>query len=493
MRLVSVDLGAQSGRVAVGSFDGRRLGVTEVNRFPNIPVRVHDRLHWDPLRLFDGILEGLRAAARESGPPITSVAVDGWGVDFALLDRAGRLLGNPAHYRDKRTEGAVREVSERIPERRLFGCTGTQRMPINTIYQLWAMVSARDPVLEAAAKLLLIPDLFHYWLSGVPRCELTEASTTQCYDPGAGDWAWGLLGELGIPHHLFGEVVAPGTLLGNLRPEVAEATGLAGAVVISPASHDTASAVAAVPFRQPGSAYLSSGTWSVVGMELPRPLINDAAFKANLTNEAGPGGTFELGKNLTGLWLVEECRRTWERLGQAWDSAGLASMAEPLPPLASLVDPDDPVFAVPGDMPGRIREWCRRTAQTVPDGPGEVVRCVLESLALAYRQAVELLAAACAASPPALHIVGGGSRNGLLCQWTADATGLPVWAGPTEASEVGNLLVQLIALGELATLGDARAVVAESFPPVLYEPQGNGRWEEAYARFEKLTHQRATA
>ena len=465
MRLVSVDLGAQSGRVAVGSFDGRRLAVTEVNRFPNIPVRVHDRLHWDPLRLFDGILEGLLAAARESGPPVTSVAVDGWGVDFALLDHAGRLLQNPTHYRDKRTEAAVREVSERIPERRLFDCTGIQRMPINTIYQLWAMVSARDPVLDAAANLLLIPDLFHYWLSGVPRCELTEASTTQCYDPGAGDWAWGSLAELGIPHHLFGEVVAPGTLLGALRPEVAEATGLAGAVVISPASHDTASAVAAVPFRQPGSAYLSSGTWSVVGMELPRPLISDAAFKANLTNEAGPGGTFELGKNLTGLWLVEECRRTWERLGQRWDSAGLAAMAEPLAPLACLVDPDDPVFAVPGDMPGRIREWCRRTGQAVPDGPGEVVRCVLESLALAYRQAVELLAAACGVSPPALHIVGGGSRNGLLCQWTADATGLPVWAGPAEASEVGNLLVQLIALGELATLGDARGSGRRVLPP----------------------------
>ena len=273
MKLVSVDLGAQSGRVAVGSFDGRRLGVSEVHRFPNVPVSIHERLYWDPLRLYDGVLEGLRAAARQGGS-FASVALDGWGVDFALLDRAGRLLQNPVHYRDKRTEGAFAEVRRQVPPWEIFDRTGNQLLPINTLYQLWAMVAAKEPVLDVAERLLLLPDLFHYWLSGVPRCELTETSTTQCYDPVAGDWAWDLLARLGLPAHLLGEVVPPGTVLGPLRADVAQEVGLSGVSVITPASHDTASAIAAVPFRYPGSAYISSGTWSLVGMEVPRPVID---------------------------------------------------------------------------------------------------------------------------------------------------------------------------------------------------------------------------
>jgi len=486
MKLISVDLGAQSGRVAVGSFDGRRLDVTEVHRFPNVPVRVHERLHWDALRLYDGVLEGLRAAARQGGS-LASVAVDGWGVDFGLLDRAGRLLQNPVHYRDRRTERAFDEVRERVPPREIFRRTGNQLLPINTIYQLWAMVAAKDPVLDVAERLLLMPDLFHYWLSGVPRCELTEATTTQCYDPVAGDWAWDLVGGLGLPTHLLGEVVPPGTILGSLRAEVAEETGLGGLSVISPASHDTASAVAAVPFRQPGSAYISSGTWSVVGMEVPRPVIDEHAFAANLTNEGGAGGLFQLLSNGIGLWLLHECRRTWELHGQGWEFTELVALAESAPPLGPLVDPNDPVFLAPGDMPQRIANWCRETGQDVPDSPAAMVRCVLESLALAYRQTIDLLAAACGVSPPAVHIVGGGARNELLCQLTADATGLPVWAGPTEASEVGNLLVQAMALGELGSLRDARAVVAESFSPVLYEPRPGGPWDQAYLRFGRLS------
>jgi rhamnulokinase len=485
MKLISVDLGAQSGRVAVGSFDGRRLAVSEVHRFPNVPVRIHERLHWDPLRLYDGLVEGMRAAARQGGS-FASVAVDGWGVDFGLLDRAGRLLQNPVHYRDRRTERAFDEVRERVPPREIFQRTGNQLLPINTIYQLWAMVAGKDPVLDVAERLLLMPDLFHYWLSGVPRCELTEATTTQCYDPVAGDWAWDLVGRLGLPGHLLGEVVPPGTVLGSLRAEVAEETGLGGVSVITPASHDTASAVAAMPFRQPGSAYISSGTWSVVGMEVDRPVIDEHAFAANLTNEGGAGGMFQLLSNGTGLWLLHECRRTWDLHGQGWEFTELVALAESAPPLGALVDPNDPVFLAPGDMPQRIADWCRQTGQSVPDGPAAMVRCVLESLALAYRQTIELLTAACGISPPAVHIVGGGARNELLCQLTADATGLPVWAGPTEASEVGNLLVQAMALGELSSLEDARAVVAESFSPVLYEPRQRGPWDDAYQRFGRL-------
>jgi rhamnulokinase len=484
--MVSVDLGAQSGRVALGSFDGRRLEVSEVHRFPNVPVRVHDRLQWDALQLYAGVLDGMRAATRQSGTSVVSVAVDGWGVDFALLDRSGRLLQNPVHYRDRRTESAFREVCAQVPARQLFARTGIQLMPINTIYQLWSMVAGQDPVLDVAKDLLLMPDLFHYWLSGVARRELTEATTTQCYDPVAGDWAWDLLERLGLPSHLFGEIVAPGTILGDLRPEVAEDTGLTGAAVISPASHDTASAIAAVPFREPGSAYVSSGTWSVVGTEVTRPVIDDRSFSANLTNEGGPSGTFQLMSNATGLWLLHECQRTWEQHGHRWEFSELAALAGAAPPLASLVDPNAAAFVAPGDMPGRIADWCRRTGQEVPEGPGEMVRCLLESLTLVYRQTIELLTAVSGVSPPAVHIVGGGSRNELLCQWTADATGLPVWAGPTEASEVGNLLVQAMALGELGSLEDARAVAGESFSPVLYEPCQPGPWDEAYGRFKQL-------
>jgi rhamnulokinase len=486
MKLISVDLGAQSGRVAVGSFDGRRLSVSEVHRFSNVPVKIHERLHWDPLRLYDGVLEGMRAAARQGGG-FASIAVDGWGVDFALLDRAGRLLQNPVHYRDRRTESAFEEVRQLVPPREIFQRTGNQLLPINTVYQLWAMVAGKDPVLDVAERLLLMPDLFHYWLSGVARCELTEASTTQCYDPVAGDWAWDLVGRLGLPGHLLGEVVVPGTVLGDLRADVAEETGLVGVSVITPASHDTACAVAAVPFHQPGSAFISSGTWSLVGIEVPAPVIDDRAFAAGLTNEGGAGGTFLLLSNGTGLWLLHECRRTWELHGQGWQFTDLVNLAESAPPLGSLVDPNDPVFLAPGDMPRRIADWCRQTGQSPPDGPGAMVRCVLESLALSYRQTIELLTSACGISPPAVHIVGGGGRNELLCRLTADATGLPVWAGPTEASEVGNLLVQAMALGELSSLEDARAVVAESFSPVLYEPRPGGLWDDAYQRFRRLS------
>ncbi len=485
MKLVSVDLGAQSGRVAVGLFDGRRLSVNEVHRFPNVAVTVHERLHWDPLRLYDGALEGLRAAARQGGS-FASVAVDGWGVDFALLDRAGRLLQNPVHYRDRRTESAFEEVRQLVPAREIFQRTGNQLLPINTLYQLWAMVAAKEPVLDVAEKLLMLPDLFHYWLSGVPRCELTETSTTQCYDPVAGDWAWDLVARLGLPGHLLGEVVPPGTALGALRADVAEQTGLSGVSVITPASHDTASAIAAVPFQQPGSAYISSGTWSLVGMEVPGPVIDERAYLANLTNEAGAGGTFQLMSNGTGLWLLQECRRTWDLHGQGWQFSELVAMAEAAPALGAVVDPNDPVFLAPGDMPRRIADWCQGRGQSVPDGPGAMVRCVLESLALAYRQTIDLLTSTRGTSPPAVHIVGGGARNELLCQLTADATGLPVWAGPTEASEVGNLLVQAMALGELSSLADARAVVADSFSPVLYQPRQRGQWDDAYDRFRRL-------
>jgi rhamnulokinase len=484
--MVSVDLGAQSGRVALGRFDGETLSVSEVHRFPNVPVRAGGTLHWDVLRLHDGILDGLRAAAREAGGAVDSVGVDTWGLDFALLDRAGRLVQNPVHHRDARTDGAMGQVFERVPARELYERTGIQLIAINSVFQLWAMVASGDPALDAAETFLMVPDLFHYWLSGVKACELTDATTSQCYDPRAGAWAVDVLERLGVPPSLFPEVVPPGTVLGPLARDVADETRLERAVVVAPASHDTGSAVAAVPFRRTGSAYISSGTWSLVGVEVPEPVIDDRTFAANLTNEGGVAGTFRLLRNVTGLWLLHECRRAWEREGRARDYAELVAQAEEAPPLAALVDPNDPVFMPPGDMPARIREFCVRTGQEPPADDAAVVRCVLESLALKYRETIELLAGATGVAPPELHVVGGGGLNRPLCRWTAEATGLPVLAGPVEAAELGNLVVQAMALGEVDSLEQARELVRRSFSPELYEPGEGGAWDDAYARFAAL-------
>jgi rhamnulokinase len=484
--MAAVDVGAQSGRVALGRFDGERISVTEVHRFSNVPVRVHDTLHWDVLRLYDGILEGLGAAGGEAEGEVDSVGIDTWGVDFALLDRAGRLVQNPVHHRDLRTREAMEQVFELVPPRELYERTGIQLMPINTVFQLFAMVAAQDPALEIAETLLLIPDLFNYWLSGAVACEMTNATTSQCLDARAQAWAVDVLERLAIPCRLFTDVVSPATVLGALHEEVAEQTRLRRAVVVAPATHDTASAVAAVPFRSPDSVYISSGTWSLVGMELSEPLIDDCTFAANLTNEGGVEGTFRLLRNVSGLWLLHECRRAWESEGMRWGFDELVEMAERAAPLRSFVDPNDPAFLAPGDMPKRIRDFCAATRQQVPTDEGAVVRCVLESLSLKYRQVIELLAAAAGTAPSEIHIVGGGARNRLLCRWTADATGLPVLAGPVEATEIGNLLVQAIGLGELASLAEAREVVRVSFAPGIHEPGDRAAWDEAFARFESI-------
>ena len=482
--MVAVDLGAQSGRVALGRFDGERLTVTDVHRFPNVPVRTRGTLHWDVLRLYDGVLEGLRVAGRD-GEHVDSIGVDSWAVDFGLLDRRGRLIQNPVHYRDARRAGAVDRVLARIRARELYERTGIQLIPINTIFELAAMAADEDPALEIAQHLLLIPDLFHYWLSGARVTEFTNATTTQCFDPREGAWAIDLLERLEIPPRILPEVVPAGSVLGPLSPDVVDETGLDGARVVATATHDTASAVAAVPFQQPGSAYISAGTWSLVGLEVTQPIIDDRTFAANLTNEGGVAGRVRLLRNVTGLWLLHECRRAWASSG-AGSFGELVELARGAAPLRSLIDVDHPLFAVPGDMPERIREFCASTGQPAPDEPGAVVRCILESLALKHQQTIDLLREAVGATPAEVHIVGGGSRNDLLCQMTADATELPVLAGPAEATEIGNLLVQAMALGELASLEDARAVVRASFQTVVYEPHDGIAWREARQRFEQI-------
>ena len=480
--LAAVDLGAQSGRVAVGRFDGERLGVTEVHRFPNVPVRTRGTLNWDILRVFRDVLDGLAAAAREAGR-VDSVAVDSWGVDFALIDSQGRRVQNPVHYRDARRARAMDGVLMRVPARELYDRTGIQLMPINTVFELGAMAAEADPALDAAETMLLIPDLMHYWLCGASTSEFTNATTTQCFDPHSGGWAADLLDRLDVPTRLLPDVVQPGTRLAPLNDAVAEETRLRGAEVVAAATHDTGSAVAGVPFRQPGSVFISAGTWSLVGLEVQAPVITDAAFAANLTNEGGVGGTFRLLRNVTGLWLIHECRRVWSEEGREHSFDQLVALAKDAPALQSFIDPNDAAFGDAGDMPARVRAFCAHTGQTEPVDPGAVVRCILESLALKHAQVIDVLASVTGVAPREIHVVGGGARNELLCRWTADAAGLPVLAGPEEATLLGNMLVQAMALGEISSLAEGREVIGASVVPTAYEPQDTSKWREARERF----------
>jgi rhamnulokinase len=480
----AVDLGAQSGRVAVGRFDGERLEISEVHRFPNVPVRTHDTLNWDVLRLYGDVIHGLRAAAREAGR-VDSVAVDSWGVDFGLLDGHGRLLRNPVHYRDGRRARAMDGVLGVVSARELYDRTGIQLIPINTVFELGAMAAERDPTLAAAETLLLIPDLMHYWLCGTRASELTNATTTQCLDPRDGTWAADLLERIDVPPRLFADVVQPGTILARLREATAEEARLSGASVVAAATHDTASAVAAVPFREPGSVFISAGTWALVGVEVEEPVITEASFAANLTNEGGVRGTFRLLRNVTGLWLVHECRRAWAREGHDYSFEQLVGLAQEAPALRSFIEPDDPAFADEGDMPARVRAFCAHTGQVEPIEPGAVVRCILESLALKHAQTIDLLRSVTGDAPREIHIVGGGARNELLCAWTADAAGLPVLAGPDEATLYGNVLVQAMALGEIDSLDEGREVVRGSVETRTFEPQEPARWQEARERFAR--------
>jgi rhamnulokinase len=479
LRLVAVDLGAESGRAVVGTFDGERLALEDVHRFPNIPVTLAGTLHWDFLRLFGDVTVGLRRAA--AGGPVASIGVDTWGVDFGLLDARGRLLANPVHYRDRRTEGMPDLAFAVVPRDEIYAATGIQFMPINTLYQLWSMVRAGDPLLGQADRLLMMADLFHHFLTGSAVAEYTNASTSQCLDPITSDWAWPLLERFGIPTGILPPVVAPGTILGPVRADVADETGLRDARVVAPGSHDTASAVVGAPLAGPTTAFLSSGTWSLIGLEMPAPVISAVSLAANLTNEGGVGGTVRLLRNVVGLWLVQESRRALWPAGDAPSYEELAVLAEAAPAFTAFIDPDDERFLRPGNLPARVRAFCAETGQPVPDDNGTLIRVLLESLALRYAVAVDELARASGHPIEAIQVVGGGSNNRLLCRLTASATGLPVRAGPVEATASGNLCVQAIAAGELASIAEARELIARSFPVTAYEPAGD--WAEARARF----------
>ena len=486
---LAFDMGAESGRAIVGAFDGGSLKLVEVHRFPNRPVRVGPHLYWNALALWDEIQTGLRKAAAQFGH-IASVGVDTWGVDFALLDEHDELVGNPHHYRDARTDGMMEAAFRRVSRERIFESTGIQFMQLNTLYQLLAMAQSDAPALRIARTFLMMPDVFHHWLTGCKVCEFSNATTTQCYDPRVGDWARGLLGALGIPAHFLPPIVPPGAELGSLLPTLARALGADGlrkTRVIAPATHDTGSAVAAVPTSAERYAFISSGTWSLLGAVVGRPVITPQALQFNFTNEGGVRGTFRLLKNIMGLWLVQECRRRWASpSGELMPYDELFGLAEQAPPLVTLIDPDDAAFLHPDDMPAAIADYCRRAGQPVPDSRGAMVRCILESLALKYRYTLDQLQALLGYAVEVIHVVGGGSQNAGLCQFTADACGVPVVAGPAEATAVGNLSVQMMALGELASIDEARQVIRRSFPLTVYRPQAAAQWEEARARFEAL-------
>lgn len=481
--LLAIDLGAESGRAVVGSFEGKQLSLRQVHRFRNGPVRVAGHLHWDVLRLLEEIQNGLAAAAKQFGR-ITSLGIDTWGVDFGLLDRTGELIGNPYHYRDHRTDGMMEQVFERVPRAEIFQATGIQFMQLNTLYQLYAM--AGSPALDAAKTLLMMPDLLNYWLTGEKLSEFTIATTTQFYDPRQGAWANEILERLGLPSEIMPRVIQPATEIAALLPAVADTLGLRGVKVIAPACHDTGSAVAAIPARTDDYAYISSGTWSLMGVVTPRPIITDMTRDFNFTNEGGVGSTIRLLKNITGLWLVQECRRAWARSGDELDYDAISALAASAPPFQAYVDPDHSSFLSPDDMPQAIQEFCAATGQAGPSDRGTLVRVTLESLALKYRATLEKLEKIVGRHLDAIHIVGGGSRNQLLCQFTADACARPVYAGPVEATALGNLLAQTLASGYCASWTQAREIVRTAFPLTPYEPRDSAAWDEAYARFKRV-------
>jgi rhamnulokinase len=475
---LAIDLGAESGRVMLGTLTASKLSLDEVHRFPNTPLHVADSLCWDIPALLDGIKAGLRKAA-ELKLPLASLSTDSWGIDYVLLDELGAIIEPTFHYRDARTARGVERVRALVPWPEVFAETGIQFLPMNTIHQLAAEPPER---LSRARQLLLVGDAINYFLCGRAAAEESLASTTQLYNPRTRDWSPRLLSALQLPRELFPTLVASGTKLGALKPELARETGLDSIEVIASCSHDTGAAVAAIPAQGEDWAYISSGTWSLLGAELSSPLLTAQCREFNFTNEIGFGGSVRLLKNIVGLWIVQECRREWAREGIDLDYAALMRLAADAPPFVSLIDANDPRFLAPGDMPSKIDAFCREAKQPMPDTPGATIRCVLESLALLYGRTVRQLEQLLGRSIQRLHIVGGGSKNELLNRFTANALGIPVLSGPVEATALGNVLVQAIALGDLPSLKTARERVAQSFAVTAYEPHDLPAWRAAGQR-----------
>lgn len=483
---VAFDLGAESGRSVVGTLSNGKLSLEETHRFLNPTGRINGHLHWNLLSQWEELKIGLRKSAK--GRSIDGIGVDTWGVDFGFVGPSGEILGFPFNYRDARTDGVMDETFKRVSKQEIFEATGIQFMQLNSLYQLIATQRDNPSLLSCAKTLLFIPDLFNYLFTGVQKSECSIATTSQMFDPRRNAWAVDMLKKLSLPTSILPEVVPTGTVLGPLRSDVASECGVAKIPVIAPGGHDTASAVVAVPASGEDWCYISSGTWSLMGVELDKPLINEKALQYNYTNEGGMGGTIRFLKNIMGLWLVQECRRQLEKEGQVFDYTQLTKMASDAKPFAAIINPDHGPFLAPGEMPKKIAEFCQRTKQTAPTSTGETIRTCLESLALTYRRTLEGMQDVLGRKMKVIHVVGGGSRNELLNQMTADACGIPVIAGPVEATAAGNILVQAMALGSIKSLADAREIVRRSFDVKRYEPRDTKPWDAAYAKYQQLVN-----
>ena len=482
-RVLAFDFGASSGRAMIGAVEGGRLNVTEIHRFQNDPVKVGDVVYWDVFRLWFEIKEGIRRALREG--PVDAIGIDTWGVDFALLDKNGEMLQAPVHYRDERTVGMPEEVEKILPLSKIYRRTGTQHMRINTLYQLYYLAKYRPELIALADKLLFVPDLFAFFLTGKMRAEATIASTSNFFDPKTHDFDRDLLEKLGIPARLLPDLIEPGECYGTLSPALADEFGCGAIPVLAVCTHDTASAVFAAP-GEGEFAYISCGTWSLFGTELQSPRIDEKSEAARYTNEGGYAGTIRFLKNIMGLWLIQESRRQWLREGETVGYADLEKEALASKPFACFIDCDAPEFETPGNLPERVRAFCRATGQYVPATRGEVMRCIYESLAMKYRYNLRALSGVTGATFPALHMVGGGIKDTLLCRMSADATGVPVIAGPAEATVMGNIAVQLISLGEIKDWKTARKIIKETADAKVYEPRDTAAWDEHDARFRAI-------
>ncbi len=485
-KFLAYDLGAESGRAVVGLFDGERIRLEDVHRFQSRSVRLLDTLTWDAPGLFAELKHGLSMAVSAHGRELAGIGIDTWGVDFGLLGRDDVLLGNPRHYRDHGNDGMLEAAFEIMPQAEIFRRTGIQFMQINTLFQLLALKRMRSPLLDCAQTLLMMPDLLGFWFTGIKATEYSIASTSQMLDAGARTWDRSLMEAFGLPTDILTDIVMPGTVLGPLRADIAAESGCGAVPVISPPEHDTASAVVAAPAEGEDYAYLSSGTWSLLGVELTEPRIDAGTAAANFTNEGGADGTIRLLKNIMGLWLVQECRRSWARQGEQHSYAELTAKAATAAPFGLILNPDDPTFLAPTDMVAAIRAFATRTGQTPPMDQGAVVRACLEGLALRYRWALEKLEQFRGRRIDTLHIVGGGTQNRLLSQFAANATGRRVIAGPVEATAIGNVLMQARGVGLIGSLAEARAIVRRSFDLETYEPQDQDAWQAAYGRFLEL-------
>lgn len=482
-KVLAVDFGASSGRVMLGTFDGDKITTEEIHRFSNDPVIVNGTMYWDVLRLFHEIKQGL-IKAKPYGK-VDSIGVDTWGVDFGLLDEKGYLLENPVHYRDSRTEGMLEKGFALIPKEHFYEMTGNQFMEINTAFQLLALKEQRPELLQRADCLLLMPDLFNYFLSGVKKSERSIVSTTQMSNPNEPGWVMEVAEKFGIPKNIFTEVVPTGTLLGPIRKEIQEELGVTDMEVVAVAGHDTQCALTAVPAKEDDFIFVSCGTWSLFGTELERPVLTKQSEELNITNETGTDGRTSFLKNIIGLWLIQESRRQWIREGKEYSFSELEKLAEGAEPFQSFIDPDAPEFVPSGDVPTRIREYCQKTGQKVPRTEGEIVRCINESLALKYRYSLEEIKACTGKDYQAIHMVGGGIQSKLLCKFTAHASKIPVIAGPVEATVFGNIAIQLMSKGTISDLKEARRVIANSEEPVVYDPENSVEWDKVYEFYKK--------